>query len=182
MKKVLLALIAFGMTTAVAHAVPLNGKKGIGYAESIGGANGIAFNYGTGNLIIEGMLGLSRSTPKDVDGAGMNTGIGLGVHFQALRAEKAVWTVGGRVNIGMNSPVTPKGADAPDSSTQFGLDIPTRVYWFPNKHVSLHVETGISIYNTPKEGDVFGRGKAGPEGSDIVFFDTSSSIGMTFWW
>ena len=178
---VVLALLATAFTVSAAHAVDLNGKKGLGYAESINGANGIAFNYGLGNLFLEGMLGVTLDSPKDNDGMGRDLAIGLGAHFQALRAEEAAWTIGGRIAIANGVAVTPKGADAPDGVTQFGIDIPTRVYWFPNKHISLHAETGISLQFAPKEGNALGN-LATPDGSAFVIFDTTLRWGMTFWW
>ncbi|MEZ4463339.1 MAG: hypothetical protein R3F43_02165 [bacterium] len=68
----------------------------------------------------------------------------------------------------------------PEAITEFGLAIPTRVYWFPNKHISLHVETGIDIQLVGDKGTVY-TGMRG-EGTYFLVFDTSSSVGMTFWW
>lgn len=177
----LLAVAAVALCATSAQAVDLNGKKGIGYTDSLNGVNGFSFQMGVGNLILEGILGLTLDSPKDNDGMGRHLGLGLGAHFQALRAESAAWTVGGRINIGNLQPVTPKGADTPDGVTEFGLSIPTRVYWFPNKHISLHVESGIDIQFPPKEGAVT-SGVASPEGTAFTVFDFSSSVGMSFWW
>jgi hypothetical protein len=189
MKKLsLMALVvaASSLFAANALAVDLNSKKGIGYTDTLNGVNGLNFQFGVGNIILEGILGVSLDSPKDNDGMGRNLTLGLGGHFQALRAEQAAWTVGGRINIGNRLPATPKGGDAADGATEFGISIPTRVYWFPNKHISLHVETGIDIQMAPELGDDGTGGPvfsgASPEGSAFLIFDTSSSIGMTFWW
>ncbi len=186
-----LAVAASSLFAANAFAVDLNSKKGIGYTDTLqrGGVNGLNFQFGVGNIILEGILGLSLTSPKfldasgkaqDNDGMGRHLTLGLGGHFQALRAEQAAWTIGGRINIGNAQAATPKGADTPDGVTEFGLSIPTRVYWFPNKHISLHVETGIDIQLVGDKGAVYTNG--GGEGTYFRLFDTSSSVGMTFWW
>jgi hypothetical protein len=177
MKRLLLAFAAIALCATSAHAVDLNSKKGIGYASTISGVNGINFQMGVGNLILEGILGVTMASEKDADQGLTNLGLGLGAHFQALRAEKAAWTVGGRLNVGYLQPPV-KDADA---ITEFGISIPTRVYWFPNKHISLHVETGIDLQFPGEDGAVTST-VASPEGTAFLIFDVSSGIGMTFWW
>jgi|GEM_PF-4640417 len=165
------AVAALGISTA--SAVELDGKKGIGAAAGIGGVQGLAFNYGTGNLAIEGLLGVNALMPKEGDG--MNTILfGAGAHFMALRADKAAFSVGGRLNLAM-------GKAGTEDVTQFGLDIPTRVYWFADEHVSLHWESGVSIKLSTDKGEVLPVG-AGPEGKAIGLFNVINQVGATFWW
>jgi hypothetical protein len=163
---------ALGISTA--SAVELDGKKGIGAATAIGGTTGLAFNYGTGNLAIEGILSVDNFTPgKDIDA--VNTiKLGVGAHFMALRADKAAWSVGGRVNVGYKT--------GDEDVTQFGLDIPTRVYWFADEHFSLHFETGISIAMAGDKGGILPTEATAPESRDINIFGIQSGIGATFWW
>ena len=165
------AVAALGISTA--SAVELDGKKGIGAAAGIGGVQGLAFNYGTGNLAIEGLLGVNMLMPKEGDG--MNTILfGAGAHFMALRADKAAFSVGGRLNLAM-------GKAGTEDVTQFGLDIPTRVYWFADEHVSLHWESGVNIKLSTDKGEVLPVG-AGPEGKAIGLFSVINQVGATFWW
>ena len=185
----LLAVAAVAMTASVAHAVDLDGRKGIGSTTPINNVNGFNFQMGVGNLIIEGILGVTLATPKDFDAGGRDLSVGLGAHFQALRADKAAWTVGGRIDINNNVFPTGKGAPSQDGITEFGLSIPTRVYWFPNKNISLHVESGIQIAFPPKAADTGETGNVGgpasaggAESTGFAIFDISSGIGMTFWW
>lgn len=174
MKKLALVLLALAVTVGTAHAVDINGKKGIGVASAIGGPGSFAFNYGTGNMNIEGLLGVDLAMPKDGE-TGYTLKLGAGVHYHALRAEQAAWTIGGRVNIGLNQPPI---KDA-DSVTQFGIDIPMRVYWFPNKNLSLHWEGGIAIAIEGDKGGVFtGNG----EGNYIGLLSPFAGMGATFWW
>ncbi|MGK0358754.1 MAG: hypothetical protein ACI9U2_001047 [Bradymonadia bacterium] len=185
----LLAVAAIALCASSAQAVDLDGKKGIGYTNTISGVNGFNFQMGVGNLILEGILGTTMATPKDFDAGGRDLSIGLGAHFQALRAQSAAWTVGGRIEINNNVNATPEGADSQDGVTEFGISIPTRVYWFPNKNISLHVESGIQISFPPKAADTGETGNiggpasvGGPESLGFAIFDISSGIGMTFWW
>jgi len=53
------AVAALGISTA--SAVELDGKKGIGAAAGIGGANGLAFNYGTGRRASASVSALTSS-------------------------------------------------------------------------------------------------------------------------
>ncbi len=164
------AVAAIGISTA--SAVELDGKKGIGAAAGIGGVQGLAFNYGTGNLAVEGLLNAKMGLPKEGDST-TDINLGLGAHFMALRADKAAFSVGGRLNLAMGK-TKPDLKEDPTAKaedvTQFGLDIPTRVYWFADEHVSFHFESGIRVAN------VTGDDKA------IGLFDSTQTVGATFWW
>lgn len=180
------ATVAFGV--GAASAIEIDGMKGIGYAQAIGGPAGLAFNYGTGNLNIEAILGAQILMPKEGDGS-TPLGLGIGAHFHALRSEHASMSVGGRLNIGMskNPATVGKGGDQ-ESITQFGIDIPVRVYWFPDKHVSLHAEMGISVVIEPEKGTALGASGAGAEGKAITIGGIPGgggafgNMGLTFWW
>ena len=182
----LAAVVLFVFGVSSASAVELNGKKGIGYAQAIGGPSGLAFNYAVGNLIVEGILGVSQVSPDAGDGS-LSLGLGLGAHFQALRAEKAALTAGARINIGMTKEprVVGEGGDQ-ESITQFGIDIPVRAYWFADEHFSFHFEMGISVLMHPEKGHLWGT-EAGPKGSQIVLFGHPAGMGQfggvggTFW-
>jgi hypothetical protein len=177
------AVAALGISTA--SAVELDGKKGIGAATAIGGTSGLAFNYGTGNLAIEGILSVDNFVPgKDADG--VNTiNLGVGAHFMALRADKAAFSVGGRLNLGMGK-TKPDDNEKPPAKaedvTQFGLDIPLRVYWFADEHVSFHYETGISVAMAGDKGGFLPTKAVGAESRDINIFGIQSGVGATFWW
>lgn len=168
------AVTAFGVSAAQAGDL-VDGKKGLGIAKAVGGPTGLAFNYGTGNLAIEGILGIGYASPDGGDAA-KNINFGAGVHFMALRAEKAALSAGGRLALGM-------GDVGGESITQFGLDIPVRVYWFADEHFSLHFETGIAVVMHPEKGAIY-PAVAGPKGMDINVFNASTlqNVGATFWW
>ena len=179
-----IAAAIFGLGTA--SAVELNGKKGIGYARAIGGPSGLGFNFATGNLIVEGILGANMISPDKGDGS-FSLGLGVGAHFQALRAENAALTAGARLNLGMTKEPRMVGEGGEQESiTQFGLDIPVRVYWFADKHFSLHFEMGVSVRMNPEKGQLWNT-VAGAKGSDITIFGDPSGAGPfgmaggTFW-
>ena len=189
MKKVRLvsiSLFALVLSVSTANAVDVNGKKGIGYAAAIGGPAGLSFNYGVGNLMIEGILGVQYKSFKDDEPeAQTSIDLGIGAHFQVLRAESAAFTAGARVNIGTGKGSVPNDKGELEDITQFGIDIPTRVYWFPTKNISLHTEFGISLLFGPEKGTLFGD--VAPEGMNVHLFDGNGAgpfghMGMTFWW
>ena len=178
MKRIVaIALVATAFSVSTAHAVDTNGKKGIGVAAASGGPAGFAFNFGLNNMHVEAILGIPMQMPKDGE-TGYQLGLAAGLHYQALRAEHAAWTIGGRLNIGMNQPPV---KDA-DSVTQFGLDIPMRVYWFADKHFSLHFEGGISIQMVGDKGAAFAGNAGAAEGNYIDFLSANAGMGATFWW
>lgn len=168
------AVTAFGVSAAQAGDL-VAGKKGLGIASAIGGPTGLAFNYGVDNLAIEGILGVGFVSPDEGD-AVKTINFGAGVHFMALRAEKAALSAGGRLALGM-------GDRNGESITQFGLDIPVRVYWFADEHFSLHFETGISVVMVPEKGAIYHEA-AGLKSMElgIVNAATLSNVGATFWW
>lgn len=176
-----LALFIFTLAFSAAHAAKLNNRKGLGYAQAIGGPDGIAFSYGSGAVIIEGIFGLQRETfDEDIKPKRdpiINLDFALGAHYQALRASHAAFTVGGRFNI-MN------GKPLEDDITQFGFDIPMRVYYFANKNISFHTELGISILMGPDKGVL--SGDVEPKGVKINGFNGNmgrfGNMGLTFWW
>ena len=171
------AVTALGVSTAQAGDL-VDGKKGLGFTSAIGGPAGLAFDYGTGNLAIEGILGIDYFSPKDGDAA-KAIKLGAGAHFMALRAEKAAFSVGGRLNLGLGD-IRPAGATKSESVTNFGLDIPMRVYWFADEHVSLHVEGGIAVKMIGDKGSIFATGT--PEGTEMNIISPITGLGMTFWW
>ncbi len=166
----------------------VDGKKGVGYARSIGGTSGLAFNYGlTAHLLAEGLLGIRYVAyeSEEVDPE-FWLDLGVGAHFQILQAEQAAFSAGGRVNV-MTGPAGEDSDGAPVDVTQFGVDIPLRVWWWPGEHISLHVETGIAFMFGPDDGVVTSDGRLVPKGMVIAIFDNFGTdlfghIGLTFWW
>ncbi len=182
----LVAAPALAQTTRAS--AELGRKKGVGYARAIGGTSGLSFSYGlTDHLIAEGLLGIryvafeSEETQPE-----FWLDLGLGVHFQVLQAENAAFTAGGRVNV-LTGPAGTDADGATADVTQFGADIPFRVWWWPDEHISLHVETGIAFQFGPENGVITRDGRLSENGMQISVFDNFGSdifghIGMTFWW
>ena len=180
-----------------AEATDIDRRKGLGVAQAIGGPAGLSFSFGVGNLCIESILGLSRSSFADDQPEPITvfTG-GLGVHFFLLSAQSAALTVGARFNLGTGSANvqvndgtnTRQQVDRRDI-TQFGFDVPLRIYWFPTRHISLHTEFGIAVFMGPEDALIFkaddGDVSLAPEGLTIVAFRNTSSfgqLGFTYWW
>lgn len=163
-------------------------KKGIGYARAIGGPSGLSFAYGlTDHLIVEALLGIRYvAFESEETDPQFWLDLGAGVHFQILQAESAAFSAGGRVNV-LTGPAGTDSDGAPIDVTQFGVDIPLRVWWWPDKHISFHVETGVAFQFGPEDGVITPEGRLEPKGMLISVFDNFGSdvfghIGLTFWW
>ena len=171
-----------------ANAVDLDGRKGVGYPRAPGGPSGFAFDYAISWRNVEGVVGLAYTSYPKVGAPERdpvtNFAAGLGAHYQALRAPKATLTVGGRVNLGTGK-ARSGGADAGEAKdvTQLGVDVPVRVYWFPDKHISVHAEMGVSFLIGPEDGVLFGAHDGlEADGFQVRVFDGISALGLTFWW
>lgn len=166
----------------------LDDKKGVGYARAIGGTSGLSFAYGlTDHLIAEVLVGIRYVAFEDeaVDPQ-FWLDLGLGAHFQILQAARAAFTAGGRVNV-LTGPAGEDADGAPADVTQFGVDIPLRVWWWADEHISLHVETGIAFQFGPEDGVITPGQRLQANGMIISVFDNFDSdifghVGLTFWW
>ena len=188
--------VCFGMITS-AWAVDIDRKTGLGVASAIGGPTGLAASYGVGALKLEALLGASRISFADSNqGAATFFATGVGGHFFLLSSQHAALSIGARFNVGTGTAsVTVADSSGTRESTeqqdvtQFGVDVPMRIYWFPTRHVSIHTEFGLAfamgaddavIFNF-SEGDI----QLAPQGLAIVAFRNSSPfslVGMTYWW
>ena len=191
--RVLLMLLIFGWSSAT-HAAEIDRRKGLGYAHAIGGPMGLAFNYGLGSFGIETIIGMSRfSFVDDEPEPSVLFAGALGGHFHLLTSAHGALTVGGRFNLAtgtasvglQNLAVTNQTKEV----TQFGFDIPLRVYWFPTRHISIHTEFGVAVYTGSEDGLLFeardGQSSLAPEGLAIIAFRHTSPIGqlgLTYWW
>jgi hypothetical protein len=183
----LAALLLLG-GVGTAQAVDLDGRKAVGYSESVGGPSGLAFGFSTGYLLIEGIFGLQYTSFPKVGDTEPDPDIRLhasvGAHYQALQAPKAALTIGGRVNFGTGTLQAEENNNVKQTEvTQLGVDVPVRVYWFPNKHVSLHAEMAVAFLIGPEDGVLYG-GDEGlvADGFQVRVFDGISALGLTFWW
>lgn len=180
-----------------AWATDIDRRKGLGVASAIGGPAGLSFSFGVGNLCIESIAGLSRSAfPDDQPEPVTVFAGGVGVHFFLLSAQNAALTLGARFNLGTGtaSVQVSDGSNAHQQVeqkeiTQFGFDVPLRIYWFPTRHVSIHTEFGVAVFMGPEEALIF-RAEDGdinlvPEGLTIIAFRNTSpfgQLGFTYWW
>ncbi len=180
--------VAGAVESADKASAELRGKKGIGYARSIGGASGLSFLYGiTDHLMVEGLLGIQYISYEDDEAQSQFwLAVALGAHFQILQAENAAFSAGARLNL-FTGPAGQDTEGAPVDVTQTGVDIPLRVWWWPDEHISLHIETGVAFLFGPDSGVITGDGQLEAGGLVVNIFDNLDTgafghIGLTFWW
>ena len=195
-----LSLTLFMTLTLVATsswARDLDGQKGIGFAQAIGGPNGLAFNYGIGTLNLETIFGMSRfSTQNEDTDPQLMIATSAGLHFQLLSSENGAFCVGARFNlatgstqVGVRDSGGALGLTETRDVTQVGFDIPLRVYWFPTRHISIHSEFGLAFLMGSEDALLIsaqdGDAVLQPEGLAIIAFRQSAplgQLGLTFWW
>lgn len=177
--------VALGLlATSPAQALQLSGRKGIGYASAVGGPRGLAFAYGAGIFVLEGIVGLQYQVfdePDRDDAASLD--FAFAGHFQLLQGKSASLTTGLRLNLLTGRVESEEqGVVETKDLLQWGVDVPVRVYWFPDPHISVHLELGIAFLVGPEDG-VLTEGLT-PNGYRIDVFEPAplGGLGLTFWW
>ena len=178
------------------YARDIDRGKSIGYAQAIGGPQGLAIGLGLGDLHVEGIVGGTYFSGNSATQATF-IGVAMGGHYHLLRARSAALAVGARVNLGTGSSVSVTesslGLESQVRSKdiiQWGVDLPFRIYWFPTPSISLHTEFGIAVLLSPEEGQVFeneSRNGFSLQPGEILirFFEGENAFGrfgLTFWW
>ena len=150
-----LSLTLFMTLTLVATsswARDLDGQKGIGFAQAIGGPNGLAFNYGIGTLNLETIFGMSRfSTQNEDTDPQLMIATSAGLHFQLLSSENGAFCVGARFNlatgstqVGVRDSGGALGLTETRDVTQVGFDIPEGL--LVSDHISIHSEFYLAFW------------------------------------
>ena len=189
-------VMLFMLFSMSAHAKDIDRGKSLGFAQAIGGPNGLAMGLAIGDFHFETILGSSYFSGNSSSSATFIS-VGLASHYHLLRAQHAALSVGGRLNLGTGSSVQTSTADGglqtevlTSDIVQWGVDIPLRIYWFPAESISLHTEFGIAIlFGTDGDllfGQVNRNGFTLDSGEIAVrVFEEENAfgkIGMTFWW
>ena len=170
------------------RSLDLHGKFGIGFVELADSAGGLALSKGlTTSSFVELIVGGSWRRPEDRT-AEQTLGFGIGAHLQLLQAKDvAALTVGGRFQLYLSelcetdSILCAKRGVVSELTPQYTAEIPLRIYWFANQHISVHAELGIS----------FSWGSAGAnenshlvDGVQLSIFEGHSrfgNLGLTLW-
>ena len=188
---ILVLALPFGV-----QAKDIDRGKSVGFAQAIGGPNGLAFGLGVGDFHFETILGGSYFSGGSGSSATFISAA-LATHYHLLRAEHAALSAGSRVNLGTGSSVTNSTTEGglrtevlTSDIVQWGVDIPVRVYWFAADSISLHTEFGVAILMGADGDQLFGQttknGFSLEPGEVVVrFFEEENlfgRIGLTFWW
>ena len=114
--------------------------------------------------------------------------LSLGAHLQLIQArDDAMLTLGARFRVIYSELCEVEVSLCADRSAisplipQYAVELPLRVYWFPNRYLSIHSELGMSI--SWGDGGA-SEGKTALSGAQVVLFSQSSissQLGMTLW-
>ena len=193
--KSFLILVLVALASSV-QAKDIDRGKSLGFAQAIGGPNGLAVGLAIGDFHFETILGASYFSGNSSSSATFISA-GLGSHYHLLRAQHAALSVGARLNLGTGSSVQTSTTESglqtevlTSDIVQWGVDIPLRVYWFPADSISLHTEFGVAILFGADGDQLFGQNARNGFALDsgevaIRFFEAQNTfgrIGMTFWW
>ena len=162
----------------------LNGRTGWGAQRSLSQLEGLSIQRGFGQFLIgEFTLGLSHRYEQAQNAFLLNMSAGL--HLQLRQAgDVALFTVGLRYGTAIGDPcmltARCEGELLNDAQAQF-IELPFRIYWFPNRFISLHAEFGAllrlggrerSFYQLPSE-----------DGSQLDIFRGGplAGLGLSLW-
>jgi len=161
---------------------------GVSFVEAPLNVQGLALNFGiNSNIFFESIIGGDWRYPTG-QSAESQFGVGLGIHLQLLQArDDAMLTLGSRFHAYLSEPCTTDRqlcAERKVSSTlntQYLIDLPIRIYWFPHPNLSLHTEIGVTFR--------WGETGASSDGISVDGYsldifneeDRIGRFGMTFW-
>ncbi len=155
--------IIFGHSSH-ARGKDMNGKFGIGYSNSLSGAQGLGITYWTSkNLAINLLGGLEFVVDQEMDSSNVILG-GLGTKFVLLSTRHANLTLGAKAIVAYSSDQYNYNASEADSHYQFAFEIPIEAEYFVSDSMSFLFSVGIS-------GVVMGE--------DAILFEQTSGLGNT---
>lgn len=132
-----------------AETLDLFKKKGIGFAQSNGGIQGLALNYGISKIIWTELIAGASFIQEESRNLQYRLGGAIGMHIQLIQAkDKAFLSLGLRWNTALgvlSDEVNCKTADKICSLQNHAIDLPFRIYWFAMSNLSVFSEFGLSF-------------------------------------
>lgn len=164
------AMLALGLLVVRdAGAKDMNGRWGVGAAQTLSGVRGADFTYWAGRLALTGTINLWLGFPED-DDAFFKPDIAIGAFFPLLANDQAELSLGGRASF----------AKAHDDN-QLALEVPLRIEWYPTDHVSFHGEVGVVFESVPKSRILNSAGGSPAyDGTGIIIGGTLLAAGVGF--
>ncbi len=162
-------------------------KKGIGFAQTNGGIQGLALNYGISKIIWTELIAGGSFIQEESRNLQYRLGGAIGMHIQLIQAkDKAFLSLGLRWNTALgvlSDEINCKTADKICSLQNHAIDLPFRIYWFAMSNLSIFSEFGLSLqFSNEKESRLFGS--APKSGYQLDFFQNRlpfGLLGMTLW-
>ncbi|MBI4816964.1 MAG: hypothetical protein HY791_11940 [Deltaproteobacteria bacterium] len=173
-----MALGLASLAPSRASAVEVAGKTGVGYAQSAGGGPaGLALTRGVkiegiGQAVLEGIIGVDVNAPDIVNDTWV-IGLGAGAHAIVASGDTAALSLGVRAFY--------LGTGLVDADYfGWGFSVPARIYWWPDKNISIHGELAASFVRTLQA--VQGRNESQFQFAPQFDVPVSGGFGATFWW
>ena len=170
------------------RALDLNKKRGLSLLTLPKGSSGLGINVGLNtNSFGELIIGGDWRQPN-ARSAELNLRLSLGAHIQLIQArDDAMLTFGARFRVIYSEICEVDPALCADRSAvspltpQYAVELPLRIYWFPNKYISIHSELGTSI--SWGEGGAT-KGETSLSGVHFILFsqsNVSGQLGLSLW-
>lgn len=170
------------------RALDLNKKVGISLLTIANGQSALGLNWGiSSNSFLEVALSSDWRQPTSRAAESQLHLVG-GAHLQLIQArDVAALTLGGRFQVKYSELCTSdielcaERSIVSKPTPQYKLDIPLRIYWYPNPYISVHSEIGIDIQwgeSGATEEDIY------LSGYRVSLFSQSSGygkLGLTIW-
>ncbi|MBI2376329.1 MAG: hypothetical protein HYV07_20205 [Deltaproteobacteria bacterium] len=173
-----MALGLASLAPSEAGAVEVDGKMGVGYAQSAGkGPAGLSLVRGVkiegmGQAVLEGIIGVDVNAPDSVNDTWV-VAIGAGAHAVVADGAESALTLGLRAFY--------LGTGLVDADYfGWGFSIPARIYWWPDTNISVHGEIAASFVRTLQA--VQGRNASSFQLAPQFDVPMSGGFGVTYWW
>lgn len=172
-----------------AHPLNLTGVSGVGFVQTLSGAEGLSLYRGLSPLLFAELTMGGSLTQRDGRDSEYLAAGALGLHFQLFQAGRsAALSVGvryqalfGTLCLGERDPCQ-AGALSPTDVLEQSVDAPFRVWWFVSPYLSIHSEFGLTLQLGSGRDPI--TGSAPREGYQLDVFRNRTpfgSLGLTIW-
>ena len=150
---------------AEAERLDNEGKLGIGYQTSLGGARGLSLRFGAGPVVLSGMFALRLISPDaEEEETRLGAEVALGVSIPLQRWDGTHFGLGVRAAMGMqHARAHGEGSDVDPYRDPFGLafELPIYVEAWLSQRITMQVELGVVLNVVGDDGSPLNERPAG---------------------